>query len=216
MSDKYNLCPSILSNDPADIQIKLVRIKKWRSQPHLDIADGRLVRNVSITPATFKKIVWPANAVAHLMVMHPLKWVNILTQAGLRRVIIHVEAKETKLALRKFNQAGFTIGLGFLLNTPISKIKGYPTINWIHLMTGRAGFYGSRFNTRSLIKLSQVKNNYHPHNISCDVGLNFKNIPAVVKAGATTIVVGSYIWAAGHPEQHWARLQKQRKSASVV
>ncbi len=70
------------------------------------------------------------------------------------------------------------------------------------------GFQGRPFDERAIDAVGELRQTYPKHIISVDGGVSLENAPALLRAGATRLVVGSAIFGSGNPRQALADFKK--------
>src|SRR5437762_1598494 len=97
------IIPAILSTTEEDYRRDIDRYKIAHSVKegwiHIDFMDNKLVPNESIEPSVTAKYPIDLHKEAHLMVLHPLGWIDGLASAGFEKIIIHIEAEEVEKCL---------------------------------------------------------------------------------------------------------------------
>ena len=93
------IIPAILSTSEDDYQRDISRYKQStffkEGWVHIDFMDNIFVPNKSIEPSIVDKYTINLHKEAHLMVVHPVDWVDDLVKAG-----INVETKKSKQTLQ--------------------------------------------------------------------------------------------------------------------
>lgn len=150
----------------------------------------------------------------HLMVEEPRELGLRLAQAGVQRIIGHVEAfadeKEILEALSAWRGAGAAeVGLATLLDTSFAVLE--PMIgacDVVQVMSiATLGRQGAPFEPRVVVRIEELHTHYPELVISVDGGVSEKNIAALVRAGATRFGVGSAITKATDPKSAYEQLK---------
>jgi|GEM_PF-1445126 len=212
MSGRIVVEPSVLARTtPRFLALQTVARTLSRSY-HVDLMDGKFTSTTSIGPTIVAKRKLSATTTVHLMVKDPIAWLPAVIASGCRQALIHAEiGQRAKIGLASFRAAGCKIGLALRVTTKLDILDQYRHLNWIHLMTGPIGRYGSAFDKKSLARIAAVRRRLPHAIISVDVGMNPRTIPLVVAAGANRIIVGSYLWS-GDPRTRWSVLQSLVRS----
>jgi ribulose-phosphate 3-epimerase len=197
------LAPSVLSADLLKLerQVETV-IKNGADFIHVDVMDGHFVPNITFGPgmvSTLKRISkLPLDV--HLMISDPDKYIPAFVAAGASILTVHQEMNaHLHSSIQKIKQ--HKVKAGVALNPATDLYTLFPLLaelDLILLMTVNPGFGGQKFIKMVLDKirtLAEIKRKYHHHFlIEVDGGIDGNTIPAVVKAGAEVLVMGSAIF----------------------
>ena len=162
----------------------------------------------------------PLQYETHLMVEEPRQLGMRLAEAGIARVIRHVEAfgddKEILSALYSWRSAGAReVGLALLLDTPLPVLE--PMIgacDVVQVMSiATLGAQGALYDARAVARIKELHTKYPELVISVDGGVSLKNIAELATAGATRFGVGSAITKAADPSAAYAELKATAESA---
>ena len=157
---------------------------------------------------------------AHLMVEEPRELGLRLAEAGVNRIVGHVEAfadeKEIHAALSAWRGAGAAeVGLAILLDTPLPVLLPLiPACNVVQVMSiATLGRQGAPFDTRSITRVEEIHALYPDLVIAVDGGVAASNIADLVRAGARRFGVGSAITKAPDPKAAYEKLKSLAESA---
>ena len=174
---------------------------------HLDIMDGVLVPNISFGFPVVEAIAGMAKKTldAHLMIVHPERYVERCAECGIKMLSFHYEAArdpEPILGLIRSNK--MKAGLAFNTDIPVEKIAPYlGECDFVLLMTVFAGFGGQKFIEESYDRLRQLKSIIDEKGYRCrievDGGVSPANAAKLVECGADTLVAGSAVFKAENP-----------------
>jgi ribulose-phosphate 3-epimerase len=204
------IIPAILTKDIADLENKLGQIQGLANWVQIDIMDGTLVNNTSITIEDISRAKLTENfsLEAHLMVLHPETYFLQCQKSNIKRVIFHIEAGNTKNILSKAQMFDFQKGLALNPETSIEKIIPYlGKIDVILLMSVNPGFGGQEFILETLDKIRELKKIAPKIKIEVDGGINIDNIKMISDAGADYFVMGSGLFKGEHIEEYFKELQ---------
>ena len=185
--------PSIIARSQKELDS---RIKKINSNTfHLDIMDGKFVKNKSLW-FNFK-LIKGKNYHAHLMIKNPQAWIKKHWRKA-DTIIFHVEScknkKEIDEIVSLIKSRKRKVGIALNPRTPISKIKDHlKKIDFVLIMTVNPGKYGSKFLPKTLKKIRQLRKMKREMEVGVDGGINPRTIRSASGAGANTFVSGSYI-----------------------
>ncbi len=169
---------------------------------HLDIMDGNFVPNITFGPmvaaAVCRSTTLPCEA--HLMVQQPERFFQDYKDAGVSRLIVHVETcphlYSTLQLLRKMSlQAGITLNP----LTPLSLIEeALPLVDLVLVMSVEPGYGGQRYIPGATQRIAAVRAMLEeigsPAELEVDGGVNIHTLCDVQDAGASIAVVGSAVF----------------------
>jgi len=215
---KIKIAPSILSADFSQLkdQIKEVELA-GADLLHIDVMDGHFVPNITIGPVVIKDIrkITKLPLDVHLMITHPLKFIDAFIQAGADMITVHIETikkQEIKKLKEKLKIKGIKLGVSLNPATSISKIKDIlKFVDFVLVMSVNPGFGGQRFIPAVIPKIKALRLIFKG-DISVDGGVNDKVAPKLIKAGVNILAAGSYIFAA---KDKVAAIESLRKTALI-
>lgn len=156
----------------------------------------------------------PLRYETHLMVEEPRELGQRLAEAGIVRIIGHVEAfaddKEILTALDSWRSAGAgEVGLAILLDTPLPvllpMIGACDVVQVMSIAT--LGAQGAPYDARAIARIKELHTQYPELVIEVDGGVSEKNIAELTRAGATRFGVGSAITKAENPKAAYEHLK---------
>ncbi len=167
-----------------------------------DVMDGHFVPNLSMGPALAASIKTGLFKEAHLMVTNPSLFVKPFADAGMNRIIFHVEVSENKDKVIKFiRQEKKQVGMAISMKTPISKLMPYlKKIDMAIIMPITPGFGGQAFDPKVLDKIRAVRK-VSGIEIQVDGGINDITGRQCIDAGADNLLVGTYLTKSKNPRQ---------------
>lgn len=197
------IIPAILATTEGDFARDISRIKQSLSFTegwvHIDFMDNQFVPNQSIRPSVIFKYPLELHKEAHLMVLHPLEWVDELVEAGFERVIFHIEAKDDlNKCIDKIRNKGLEVGLAIKNETSLEGLEPFiDKLDVILLMGVMPGFQGQEFIPETINKVKETsrlrsKGNYG-FRIGVDGAVKDGNIKDIVEAGVDFVTVGSFL-----------------------
>jgi len=197
------VAPSMLSADFSRLGDEIKRIEAAGADwAHLDVMDGMFVPNITFGPGVIKSIrkLTKMPFDVHLMIQHPLRYVETFADAGSDMLTIHVEAEgNVKATLKKIRDIGLKPGITLNPGTPVEKLDPYlDLVDLVLIMTVEAGFGGQSFQEVGLSKISYIRKYADSQNpkleISVDGGINSATGKRCVDAGATVLAAGSSLF----------------------
>ena len=178
---------------------------------HFDVMDGEFVPNYAISPPfiTAVRQITEIPFDVHIMVTHPLRYVNALAEAGADFITFHIESKdEPKEVISAIKAHGIKPGLAFSPKTPTAAVTPYlPHIDLILPMSVEPGFGGQAFQPSTFEKIAELHQittvgvkSPRPLDISIDGGVTTEIAPHAIHQGATILVAGTAIFRSQQPE----------------
>lgn len=189
--------PSILVKTREELAEKIIAVEPYVERAHLDIADGIFVPNMTIRGLDeMEGLDTKLKIEVHLMVSKPenhiVHWLETLAD----KFVFHIEATgRAQEVIDAVKEADKAVGIALNPQTPVSKIEPFiDQIDFVHFMTVEPGFYGSKFVESVIDKIKEFHFLYPDKPIEVDGGVTPETTSKLVEAGATILVVGSYIW----------------------
>ncbi|MBO4794161.1 MAG: ribulose-phosphate 3-epimerase [Deltaproteobacteria bacterium] len=210
-----NIAPSILSADFGHLErdVRMVN-ESAAGWIHLDIMDGTFVPNISfglpVSAAIAKVAEKPMDA--HLMIVHPEKYVERFAALGVQYISVHIETCEDLSAtLAQTRTAGAKAGIAINPETDAALLTPYlKQADFILVMSVHPGFSGQSFIEGSLEKVARVREMIAAAGADCfievDGGVGMQNIEALEAAGASVFVAGNAAFKAADPKAAIAAL----------
>ncbi|MAZ49291.1 MAG: ribulose-phosphate 3-epimerase [Halobacteriovoraceae bacterium] len=198
------ISPSILSANFMQLGAELENLKPEKDVwIHLDVMDGHFVPNLTFGPTVIKNIKKHTEHKldAHFMVNNPEDHALWFSELGLYNFTFHWEAVTHHDSLiQKLKALYPSVGVSLNPSTPTTIIPDYlyKQINLVLVMSVNPGFGGQSFIEGALEKiheLDQIKKRLNlDFEIQVDGGVSDKNAQKIIKAGATNLVAGSFVF----------------------
>lgn len=210
------IAPSILASDFSQMGNEIKRMDEAKADLlHIDIMDGHFVPNITFGPDVIKSLrkysTLPFDV--HLMIEHPLEYVERFADAGADIITFHVEAKDDiTTTIEKIKSLGIKPGLVIKPNTPADVVFPYlKDIYMVLIMTVEPGFGGQAFMEDMLPKVSLIKEEAKRQGteilIEADGGINMSTASKASKAGIDIAVSGTGVFKADNPAEAIKALQ---------
>lgn len=205
------LAPSILSADFARIGEAVEVLNEADCEwIHVDVMDGHFVPPITfgaqlvraIRPMTKKLLD------CHLMVSKPEEQAELFADAGADRITVHAEATpHLHRALQRVGALGVNVGVAINPATPVTAVQHVLSlVDLVLVMTVNPGWGGQRFLQECVQKVEQMREMAPDHWIQVDGGIDASTAPAVVRAGANSLVAGNYVFS-GDPRERLGELR---------
>lgn len=193
------IVPAILDKTAQDFQKHIDQLKNstnfQEGWMHIDFADNQFVPNETIGITTTSKFPIELKKEAHLMVEHPLDWINNLKIAGFDRIIFHFESKDDiSQVIDQIKKANMEVGIAINPETDIESLEPYKNdIDQILVMGIVPGFQGQPFIPATIDKIKDLKSKNWSVKISTDGAVSTVNARKLVEAGVDQLVSGSFL-----------------------
>ncbi len=211
---KIKVAPSILAADYSHLAKDIKKVEAAGCDLlHIDVMDGHFVPNITIGPMVVKAIrkITKLPLHSHLMIENPFRYINEFIDAGSDIITVHIETV-TKNEINKYkktvNARGVKLGVSLNPATPVERILPLAgSLDWVLVMSVNPGFGGQEFIPSVIPKIKKLRGVY-----SCDIevdgGVNDKNAPLLIEAGANVMAAGTYIFKAKNTKQAMEKLRR--------
>lgn len=175
---------------------------------HFDVMDGAFVPNFGISPPFIAAVrqITPIPFDVHIMVTHPLRYIDALAEAGADLITFHIESADAPSeVISAIKTHGLKPGLAFSPKTPTTAVTPYLSeLNLVLPMSVEPGFGGQTFQHDTLGKIAELhqilQKSKQPIDISVDGGVTTEIAPHAIRQGATLLVAGTAIFRSQQPE----------------
>lgn len=201
------IAPSMLAADFLHLEKDVELVNEHADIFHLDIMDGTFVPNISfgfpVVEAIAKKASRPLDA--HLMIVHPEKYVERFAKAGAEYLSFHLNAVDNPgQVLAQIRAAGLKPGIAINPDIPVDSLYPYlGQCDYVVLMSVFAGFGGQKFIEATYDRLVQLKAEIVRQGANCliqvDGGVSADNASRLAALGADILVAGSAVFKAEDP-----------------
>ena len=156
------IAPSILAADFLRLEKDVQLVNRCGDILHLDVMDGSLVPNISFGFSVIDQVAKIATVPmdAHLMVVHPERWVEKLAADGVKMCSFHWEAagRNTARLINRIHELGMQAGVAINPDVPVCRL--YPYIgkaDYFLIMSVFAGFGGQKFIYETLDRVAAMR-----------------------------------------------------------
>lgn len=207
---------SMLSADFLHLEEDVRFVNRHADIFHLDIMDGVFVPNISYGFPVVESMAEIAEKPmdAHLMIVHPEKYVERFAKAGAAMLSFHLDAAGNPAeVLSLIRSCGMKAGIAINPDIPVERL--YPFLDkadFVLVMSVFAGFGGQKFIPESIGRVRTVKDEILrkgcPCQIEVDGGVSAVNAAELREAGADILVSGSAVFRAADPVQVISALRR--------
>lgn len=171
---------------------------------HFDVMDGHFVPNISFGPQVLSALR-PHSALpfdVHLMIAPADPYIQAFADAGADHISIHPESgPHPHRTLQTIRSLGKKAGVVLNPGTPIESIAWLlELVDIVLVMSVNPGFGGQRFLPSQLPKIAALRQlidrRARPAALAVDGGITAETAPAVLAAGADTLIAGTAVFAA--------------------
>jgi ribulose-phosphate 3-epimerase len=204
-----DIIPSILTDNPYLLKKQTKQSKKLFGAVQIDILDDSLVSGKTVLPKDFDEL-GELFFEAHLMVDHPISYLEDLKKAGFDRVTFHFESKDDpEKTLLKIKNCGFESGIALNPETHLPELgKIITLVDEILVLSVAPGKQGQPFQESVVSKITDIKDLYPEMVVGVDGGIDDKNAPLLESVGANIIYIGHYLWKDKDPKFAFEKLIK--------
>ena len=203
------IAPSMLAADFLHLEKDVELVIDYADLFHLDIMDGTFVPNISygfpIVEAIARKATKPLDA--HLMIVHPEKYVDRFAKVGVQMLSFHLNAVDNAgQVLAQIRAAGMRPGLAINPDIPVERLFPYlDQCDYVVLMSVFAGFGGQKFIEATYNRVETLKKEIERQDVECliqvDGGVSAANSARLIELGADILVAGSAVFKAENPKE---------------
>lgn len=211
------IIPSVLATSEDQYKNDITKLASCKALEngwvHIDFADNKFVQNQTIGPETVSKFPTKFRKEAHLMVTHPLGWIDKCIKAGFERIIFHIESEDSiDECIGYIKTKGLEAGLAINKNTPVENLKPFAgKIDVILIMTIVSGFQGQPFIPKSLDKVRYIKRSNWVVRVGVDGAVKDTNVREIVESGVDFMIAGSFLLK-GNTDENLEKLWEEIKT----
>jgi ribulose-phosphate 3-epimerase len=207
------IVPALLAEKFDVFLTELKNAETFAGYVQIDLMDGVFVQTKSFPPEDLSRLDTILKFEIHLMVADPLGYLEAVRNAGLRRVLFHIEASADPLEVVKaVEERGLDAGIALRPDTTLDRIKrAEEKVGTLLFLTVDPGRYGSPFRPEVLKKVAEARRRYPEKAIAVDGGVSLDNLNRFYDIGVDRVCVGSRIFAHGDPAENYGLFLKKLK-----
>mgnify|MGYP000907622504 CR=1 FL=1 len=198
------IAPSILAADTMHMgDAAQAMVRSGCDYVHFDVMDGVFVPNISFGPSLLRDMKAEVALYfdVHLMLIDPLPYVDVFAKNGAGGITVHAEANNFIPSLARIRSLGLRVGASIKPGTPAETLRNVlHELDLVLVMTVEPGFGGQKLNVDMLAKIQTLRQMGFEGEIEVDGGITMDNAPALVKAGADTLVMGTTFFTSEDPK----------------
>ena len=221
------IAPSLLAADFLNLEAEVRRLAEAGADIlHLDVMDGVFVPNITFgwhLVAALSRLNGKLGDKrmtldVHLMMQHPLRYIDHFCKAGADILTVHAECSDpVDECLDAIAKHGVIPGVSVKPDTDVTAVAPFiEKVGYILVMTVEPGLGGQELIPSCLEKIPQVRAmaGGRPVMIAVDGGIHRGNCRDVALAGADILVAGSAVFAAGDIPASLAELTRLANTES--
>lgn len=202
MKNKTLLSVSITSTSYFDIRETVKTINESvADRIHFDVMDGVFVPNITYGADFISSVKKHSKKFfdVHLMIVNPFRYIHNFALAGADLISVHAEAKNCMKSLKLIKSLGLRAGVVINPKTDYKKVLKYlDIVDEVMVMSVEPGFGGQKFIEDSVLKVAKISDAIKKSGrnilLQVDGGINFDTALKVIKSGANSVVVGSFLF----------------------
>ncbi len=200
--------PSVLTDDPKELERKIRILEPLVEIIQIDIMDNKLVPNTSVGITDVQRVNPRKPMEIHLMVKHPIEYIQSFARIGAFRIIFHIESDDKpREVIREIKSFGLQAGIAINPPTPVEKLESFlDLVDLVLVMGVNPGFQGQKFIPEILSKVRYIKKLKPSMIIEVDGGVNPDTGPDLVNAGVDILNVGSYLFKNNAVKDNWDQM----------
>lgn len=198
------IAPSVLTADFLELKESIAKLEAAGvDMLHLDVMDGIFVPNISFGVPVINSIKKHSHIPldVHLMIDRPHRYIEDFAKVA-DYLGFHFEAgSDNEKTLKKIRELGCKSCITIKPCTEPEEIYDLlPLCDMVLVMSVEPGFGGQKFMPSALDKLEKLSKEAARQGLEIELevdgGINKDTAPLAIKAGATVLVAGNYIFSA--------------------
>lgn len=203
------IIPAIIAQDTAELKKKIEIVSGLVQWIQVDIMDGDFVPPKTWpytggAPNDIRALAGNLKIEVHLMVSHPERVVREWVDAGVHRILVHVEStRELGVVADILEGTGVEFGIALKAETSVEAISPWlETCDAVQLMSiPEIGYHGKTFDEGVIPKIEALRARYPNLPLCVDGGITAPIAFRLASLGVENIAVGGAIWNAENPRR---------------
>jgi ribulose-phosphate 3-epimerase len=210
-----SIIPAVLPRDYADLVATLGHLRGAARRVQIDVCDGKFVKNITFPFSRGDEVYW--TRIMHedeglplwqdfdfevdLMVNEPAALAREWVKAGVTRIVLHTTSTKEITPLIEELKPLVEVGIALPSNASLDDFRVLiEKVSFVQVMgISRVGFQGEPFDERALSIISSIREAFPSLPIQIDGGVSPTSAEALVKAGATSLISGSFVVSSVYP-----------------
>lgn len=232
------IIPAILPASREELAQKLLLLQGVATEVQIDVIDGKYAAAPASWPYAegdsvpqedeLVTLTGPIRFEIDLMARTPEEVLGSWMRAGAHRLTVHAESTAQLSELvssmrtkyghdKEFAPGLFSFGLAIGMATETALIEPYLSeCDYIQFMgITTIGKQGQMFDSRVIPKIAAFHRKYPDMPIQVDGGVSLENIPQLLRAGASRLVVGSAFWRAQDPKSELTKMMQLAQTSGL-
>lgn len=208
--------PAVLARTSRQLRRQWHLAGEYGSMVHLDISDGTLVPGRTVGSAVLRQLDRRVPVELHCMTTRPDRWLGTMLHLRTQRVILHVEVgAQLKTYMAFVRSHRFQLSVAINPQTPLRRLWPWLSqVDAVQVMGVQPGRFGAPWQRLTIARIRAIHQRRPRLPISCDGGMTPATIPLVRRAGATTVITGSYLQEHEDPDRAWQELRRSVRALS--
>lgn len=192
------IIPSVLEQSKKSAHEKIQLIQKFSPVIQMDVCDGifsdaRTLQSSDFSRSDFGKLMIEA----HLMVQDPESFVDQWIALGAKKIILHAEAKPRAQLIQHIASHGVEPAIACKATSTVKDIEPYSHLvhSFLFLSIDPPGHQGFPLHMPTLVQMKRFHDAHPEYTLEADGGVNDTTLQKFLAAGATQLVVGSWLFA---------------------
>lgn len=209
---KPKIIPTIFALKEEDFQKRFEKLVAVSRELQIDFMDGRFVKGRFLDFSSVPNLKGKGTFEAHLMTLHPEKYISILKKKGFKKIIFHYNAGDNVKIIAQLKKSKI---LAFLAINPEIKIEDvcylFDFLDGVLIMGVHPGREHQKLINSTYKKIEQIRNINKKIVIQIDGGISPDNIKNLARAGADIFNTGSFVSESANPGKALLKLKKELK-----